>query len=51
MRDVQATDEATVLKRDHQALQNMKSSFFIFLKVIFALLDPDLDTSLVKTGV
>jgi hypothetical protein len=29
------------LKREHSALQNMKFLHFLFLWVIFALLDPD----------
>jgi hypothetical protein len=38
MKDVQA------LKREHPAFQNMKCiNFFLFLWVIFALLDPDPD--------
>jgi hypothetical protein len=32
----------SALKREHPALQNM-TNFFLFLWVIFALLDPDLD--------
>jgi hypothetical protein len=32
----------SALKREHLALQNMKFlNFFLLLKVIFALLDPD----------
>jgi hypothetical protein len=30
----------SALKREHPALQNMKFKFFLFLWVIFALLDP-----------
>ncbi len=34
----------SALKREHPALQNMKILyFFLFLRVIFALLDPDPD--------
>jgi hypothetical protein len=37
-------ENPSALKREHPALQNMKFfNFFIFLWVIFALLDPDLD--------
>jgi hypothetical protein len=42
--DVQATGGAFSPQREHPALQKMKFiNFFIFLCVIFALLDPDLD--------
>jgi hypothetical protein len=35
------------LKREHPALQNMKIlDFFLFLRVVFALLDPDLATQI-----
>jgi hypothetical protein len=45
MKDVQATGEASSPQREHPALQNMKylRRFFLFLWVIFALLDPDPD--------
>jgi hypothetical protein len=34
----------SALKREHPALQNMKFlNFFLLLRVIFALLDPDPD--------
>jgi hypothetical protein len=37
-------EKPTALKREHPALQNMKILyFFLFLWVIFALLDPDPD--------
>jgi hypothetical protein len=37
-------EKPSVLKREHPALQNMKIlDFFLFLWVIFALLDPDPD--------
>jgi hypothetical protein len=40
LKDAQATGEA--LKRENPALQNMKIlAFFLFLRVIFSLLDPD----------
>jgi len=36
--------EPSALKREHSALENMKILyFFLFFKVIFALLDPDPD--------
>ncbi len=42
------------LTREHPALQNMKFlNFFLFLWVIFALLDPDPDsgpTDLIESG-
>jgi hypothetical protein len=35
-------EEPSALKREHPAIQNMKFlQFFLFLWVIFALLDPD----------
>jgi hypothetical protein len=43
-RDASATGEASALKIEHPALQNMKFlNFFLFWWVIFALLDPDPD--------
>ncbi len=40
MKDIQATEEAFgSQKREHQAFQNMIYYIFIFLRVIFALLD------------
>ncbi len=42
IKDVQATEEAFSLKREHSALQSMKFFyFFLFLWIIFILLDPD----------
>jgi hypothetical protein len=43
MKDVQATGEALSPQREHLALQKMKflHRFFLFLWIIFALLDPD----------
>ncbi len=42
MKDVQATKEAFIPKREHPARQNMKFlHLFQFLCVIFDLLDPD----------
>jgi hypothetical protein len=42
IKDAQATGEAFTLKKEHPVLKNMKIlDFFIFLWVIFALLDPD----------
>jgi hypothetical protein len=38
-------EKPSALKREHPALQNMKFlDFFLFLWVIFALLDPDPDS-------
>jgi hypothetical protein len=38
-------EKPLALKREHPALQNMKFlNFFLFLWVIFALLDPDPDS-------
>jgi hypothetical protein len=42
MKDNQAT-EASTLKREHLALQNMIFLHFLIFWVIFALLDTDLD--------
>jgi hypothetical protein len=40
--DAQATGEPSALKREHPVLKNIKIlDFFLFLWVIFALLDPD----------
>jgi hypothetical protein len=37
-------EKPSVLKREHPALQKIKfMNFFLFLCVIFTLLDPDLD--------
>jgi hypothetical protein len=37
-------EKPSALKREHPALQNMKILyFFLFLRVVFALLDPDPD--------
>jgi hypothetical protein len=43
IKDVQATvqKKPSALKREHPALQNMNFLNFLFLWVIFALLDPD----------
>jgi hypothetical protein len=42
--DVQATEEASALRREHSALQNMNfRNIFLFLWVMFAHLDPDPD--------
>ena len=42
--DPKLQEQPSVLKREHPALQNMKFlTFFLFLFVIFALLDPDTD--------
>jgi hypothetical protein len=41
MKDIQATEKPSALKREHPALQNVKLHFFIFSWVIFALLNPD----------
>jgi hypothetical protein len=41
-------EKPSALKREHPALQNLKILyFFLFLWVIFALLDPDLDPQFV----
>jgi len=41
-KDAQTTGEASALKKEHPALQNMKILyFFLYFWVIFALLDPD----------
>jgi hypothetical protein len=40
---VQATGEASTLKREHPAYKLKFINFFIFLFVIVALLDPDQD--------
>jgi hypothetical protein len=54
MKDVQVTKKASALKREHPALQNKKFlNFFLLLRVIFALLDPDPDsgsTDLIESG-
>ncbi len=54
MKDVQATgqEKPSALKREHSALQNMKfHNFFLFLWVIFALMDPDPEsTDLIESG-
>jgi hypothetical protein len=45
-------EKPSALKREHSALQNMKfHNFFLFLWVIFALLDPDPEsTDLIESG-
>ncbi len=41
---IQLQEKLSTLKREHPALQNMKILyFFLFLWVIFALLNPDPD--------
>jgi hypothetical protein len=43
-KDVQATEEAFSPQKKHPELQNMKFlNFFLLLRIIFALLDPDTD--------
>ncbi len=42
LKDAQATEKPSTLKKEHPALQNMNIlSVFIFLRVIFAFLNPD----------
>jgi hypothetical protein len=41
IKDVQATGEAFILKREHSELQKMKIITFFYFVGIFALLDPD----------
>jgi hypothetical protein len=49
-------EKPSALKKEHPALQNMKIlNFFLFLSVIFALLDPDSESrsgsnDLIKSG-
>jgi hypothetical protein len=44
IKDVQATEEAPALKREHPALQYMEFLHIsLFLLVIFVILDPDSD--------
>jgi hypothetical protein len=44
IKDVQATEKPSALKREHPALQKMKFiNCFQFIWAIFALLDPDTD--------
>jgi hypothetical protein len=44
MQDVQSIGKSLALKREHAALEDMKFSYsFLFLWVIFALLDSDPD--------
>jgi hypothetical protein len=44
IKDAKLQEKPSALKREHPVLQNMKIlDFFLFLWVIFALLDPDPD--------